>query len=169
MEIDKVTDIVDFLNAYERGTIRAALKAMSLDWRGQRKEWMKEALDEAEADPSWTVVGVGMPTPEQAAQFARDRVEWRVVNSKIQTRPVPKREPASVAQAAAAERTRPKRSDHKPKIVNEDNPAGADYFCPVCDTKLYPQPVCGKCALGKAGIRMLWVCGEDSDHAFYTE
>lgn len=41
--------------------------------------------------------------------------------------------------------------------------------CPVCGAEAFPQSVCPNCAKGRAGIKKMWVCGENSDHVFYTE
>lgn len=41
--------------------------------------------------------------------------------------------------------------------------------CPDCGAAAFAQAVCPKCAKGKAGIRKMWVCGDNSDHVFYTE
>lgn len=40
--------------------------------------------------------------------------------------------------------------------------------CPDCGAEAFAQAVCPACAKGKAGIRRMWICGENSDHVFYT-
>jgi len=42
-------------------------------------------------------------------------------------------------------------------------------MCPDCGAHAFAQNVCPKCAKGKAGIRRMWICGEDDNHVFYTE
>jgi len=41
--------------------------------------------------------------------------------------------------------------------------------CPDCGAESFAQPICPACAKGKAGIRKMYVCGENSNHVFYTE
>lgn len=41
--------------------------------------------------------------------------------------------------------------------------------CPYCGEDMFPQSVCPNCQKGKAGLKTQWVCGNNSDHVFYTE
>ncbi len=49
------------------------------------------------------------------------------------------------------------------------NIRSSDKICPDCGAQAFVQMICPACAKGKAGIRKMYICGENSDHVFYTE
>lgn len=79
--------------------------------------------------------------------------EWREIGDQVHYRlPVDSTDRTTVASTRA----------RKPDLPEAK-------LCPDCGAEAFAQAVCPACAKGKAGIRRMWICGENSDHVFYTE
>ena len=79
--------------------------------------------------------------------------EWRKINGVTQYR-----DPDPASPVTSSERPKHKRTG-----------SFAVRRCPDCGEEMFPQPVCPNCAKGKTGLRTQWICGNDSNHFFYTE
>lgn len=119
------------------------------------REWLRAALKEftraerenrlAEGWELWT----GPEPPPRP-------YEWRKHGDLIYYRmPPPQSERVTVSAAVQRRAAGPS--------------TAATKICPDCGAQAFASTVCPKCAKGKAGIRKQWVCGENSDHVFYTE
>lgn len=164
MSDEQIHDVARYLSAYSKEVVRAAIKAISFEWRDKRKEWESQV---ASMEADWEVVGSkptrsdGTLDADELFKLVSKGKEWRIVGDQVQTRTPPARpihirreeeQPLADGTATTA-------------LMREDQ----QFLCPICGEALYPQQVCSACALGKAGIKKMWVCGESSEHVFFTQ
>jgi len=79
--------------------------------------------------------------------------DWRILHGKRQIRPSDSGRKASAVDVGLKDA----RSDSE------------GILCPFCGETAYRQAVCPNCAKGKAGLKSMFICGNDADHVFYTE
>lgn len=132
-----------FLTAWPITAIKKALKEYALGERDFRS---------SQGWKLWT--GEGMPGKPH---------EWKKIGSVIYYRSPPTPEKTTTEAAASA----PPRSADTARKKTEVRPG--KLICPQCGAEAFAQAVCPACAKGKAGIRRMYICGEDSNHIFYTE
>jgi hypothetical protein len=135
----QIKELRSILNAFPSEVVNDALKLFGKAKRARRSA----------EESGWLLWDGDDPPPKP--------YEWRRVGDVIQYRMHPS--PGEQATASATYRT---------KAAKHDG-SSAKKRCPDCGAEAFPQAVCPKCAKGKAGIRKQWVCGENSDHVFYTE
>jgi hypothetical protein len=135
--------LLAILEAYDRRELLDALKVLVLK---ERRAW----LEAIRAD-GWTLFDGSEADPrlEEKEWFktARGRIYFRT-----------HRHDSSVRS-----------SSNYPKPEKREQAGPTRLSCPKCGAIAYAQSVCPKCSKGKAGIRKMWICGENSDHVFYTE
>lgn len=135
----QIREVQSVLSAFPAEVVNAALKM-----RGRSKRGGRITIDES----SWKVWDGGGHPPRP--------YEWREMAGRIYYRSSP---PAGEKTTVTAPRGSSKPTSSK---------AGTK-LCPDCGSQAFASTVCPKCAKGKAGIRKQWICGENSDHVFYTE
>lgn len=129
-----------FLTAWPITAVKKALKEYALGERDFRS---------SQGWRLWT--GEGLPEKPN---------EWKKIGAVIYYRnpPTPEESTAEITTGA------PPKS---PARTKEARPG--KLICPQCGADAFAQAVCPACAKGKAGIRRQYICGEDSNHIFYTE
>jgi len=138
-----VDTILTVLSAYSRAEVREAVKAYAVrKFDGRKKE-------------GWKFLPPGEDVPEG--------YDWTELNGKRYIR-------ESGWGAVTSEEQHP-RQDFRQKSSEKRHRMKSNVLatCPVCKRRAYPQPICRSCDKGKAGLRYQWICGDNSDHVFYTE
>jgi len=80
--------------------------------------------------------------------------EWRKLGGRVQYR-----EPQPPESLPGKSETVRSSAGRQPEVK----------MCPDCGADAFAQAVCPACTKGRAGIRKMFVCGENSEHVFFTE
>lgn len=132
--------IASVLGAYNRADVLSALKIEKVQRKAARERYLMDV-------DGWEMLPEGEPIP-------RPPTEWRELDGVRWIRRPENRPVESAMATASAEKKRP--------VLGVLN-------CPYCGDRTFRQDVCPNCAKGKAGIKQMYVCGENPDHVFFTE
>lgn len=136
----QVTSVLTFLSAYSTKVVRSALKQKSMSEKEAR---------ELNGWKLWTGEGI----PPKPYEYTMFNELW------YYREPLTAEQRNTVVAASVFRKTSSSKSQTEAKTK----------ICPDCGAQAFAQAVCPRCLKGKAGIRRMWICGENENHVFYTE